>query len=656
MQYQHDAWNLKDGLPSNVIIGILQSPDGYLWIQTLAGLARFDGVRFTVFDRTNTPALHDATSLLITPLLVDRRGAMWLGTTAGLVQYANGAFRRAPIRGGLPMPGVGRLADDGMGTFWMVQGIIPGSRVYVLRDGEVAPASTTPRLPGDVTVVLTRARGGVWVGTRGHGVIRVVDGVATTIVGADALPDPRIIALFESRDGTIWIGTEAGFAWLRDGVLTSHPFGGGRQDGRVTSFAEDEHRLLMPDGAVKHVRVFFRDTGNPGAPEFIGAATDITEWKEAEEKLRQSEAYLAEAQRLSSTGTFGWSVGGDCHFWSEETYRIFDYEQSTPITLQAILDRVHPEDLELVRRLIAETREGREIDHEYRLLMPDGRVKHVHIVAHGVRDRNGRLEIVGALQDVTQQRHSEEALGKLRSDLAHFARVASIGALTASIAHEVNQPLAGVVTNASTCLRMLEGEAPSLEGARRTARRAIRDAVRASEVISRLRALLSRKPPAAGPVDLNEATREVIALSRSELQLGRAVTRLELAEDLPLVTGDRIQLQQVIINLLRNAFEAMNDVEDRQREIVIRTARDGDDRVCLSVHDSGVGFGPDGAERLFDAFYTTKPDGMGIGLSVSRSIIESHGGRLWAVPNEGPGATFAFSIPRGAGDSVDAAR
>jgi signal transduction histidine kinase len=256
---------------------------------------------------------------------------------------------------------------------------------------------------------------------------------------------------------------------------------------------------------------------------------------------------------------------------------------------------------------------------------------------------------------VTRQRRSEEELGKLHSDLTHFARVASIGALTASIAHEVNQPLAGIVANSNTCLRRLASDPPDVEGARAPARRAIRDAVRASEVISRLRALLSRRPPVVEPVDLNEATREVMALSRSELRRGRTVARPELAEDLPLVLGDRIQLQQVVINLLRNALEAMSDVEDRPREIVIRTARGDDDRVWLSVRDSGVGVPPEEAERLFDAFYTTKPDGMGIGLSVSRSIVESHGGRLWAMPNDGPGATFVFSVPRCTDGPADAA-
>jgi signal transduction histidine kinase len=223
----------------------------------------------------------------------------------------------------------------------------------------------------------------------------------------------------------------------------------------------------------------------------------------------------------------------------------------------------------------------------------------------------------------------------------------SLGTLTASIAHEVSQPLSGIVTNTSTCLRMLTCDPPNVDGARETARRAIRDGDRASEVIARLRALFSREPANGEPLDLNAATRDVIALSRSELQRGRAFVRLELADDLPLVSGDRVQLQQVIINLLRNASEAMSGIDDRPREIVIRTERTTDNSVCLSVRDSGVGFEPLGAEKLFDAFYTTKDSGMGIGLSVSRSIIEHHHGRLWAVPNDGPGVTFSFTIPDG---------
>jgi signal transduction histidine kinase len=218
--------------------------------------------------------------------------------------------------------------------------------------------------------------------------------------------------------------------------------------------------------------------------------------------------------------------------------------------------------------------------------------------------------------------------------------------LTASIAHEVNQPLSGIITNASTCLRMLAADPPNFDGARETARRTIRDGYRASDVITRLRALFSNKGTTAEPVDLNEATREVITLLRSELQRSQVILQAELSDDLPSVIGDRVQLQQVILNLLRNASDAMNDVDDRPRELVIRTARDEDDRVRLTVRDTGVGFDPQAVDRLFDAFYTTKNDGMGIGLSVSRSIIESHHGRLWAEPNDGPGATFSFSIPQ----------
>jgi signal transduction histidine kinase len=217
--------------------------------------------------------------------------------------------------------------------------------------------------------------------------------------------------------------------------------------------------------------------------------------------------------------------------------------------------------------------------------------------------------------------------------------------LTASIAHEVNQPLSGIITNASTCLRMLAADPPNVDGARETARRTIRDGNRASDVITRLRALFSKQDAAAEAVDLNEAARKVIALSLSEIQRSRAILRQEFADGLPPVTGDRVQLQQVILNLLLNASDAMRDINDRPRLLVVRTEHDKNDHIRLSVQDAGTGFDPKGAAKLFDAFYTTKSGGMGIGLSVSRSIIESHRGRLWATPNDGAGATFAFSVP-----------
>jgi len=287
----------------------------------------------------------------------------------------------------------------------------------------------------------------------------------------------------------------------------------------------------------------------------------------------------------------------------------------------------------------------KEIEYEHRLLMPDRTIRYVHVIAHAILDQQEQLEYIGAVQDVTQRRLSEEALTKARSELAHVARITSLGVMTASIAHEVNQPLSGIVTNAGTCLRMLDANPPNLDGARETARRMIRDSNRASEVITRLRQLFSKKEITIEPVDLNEATREIVALSFSELQINRVILRQELADELPLVAGDRVQLQQVILNLLRNASDAMSGVDDRPRELVIRTERDEFDCIRLTVKDTGVGITQHDMERLFEAFYTTKSDGMGMGLFVSRSIIERHSGRLWATANDGPGATFSFSIP-----------
>jgi signal transduction histidine kinase len=276
------------------------------------------------------------------------------------------------------------------------------------------------------------------------------------------------------------------------------------------------------------------------------------------------------------------------------------------------------------------------------------------MVANQVDTDDGQTEYVGALQDVTPRRLSEEALGAARSELAQVARAMSLGVLTASIAHEVNQPLSGIITNAGACLRMLAADPPNLNGARETARRTIRDGNRASDVISRLRALFTKREVTTEWVDLNQVVRDVIALSSVELQRGRVVVRVELADGLPAAAGDRVQLQQVTMNLLLNAADAMSAVSGRSRDVLISTRVDADDCVHVSVTDAGVGLDPQGANRIFDPFYTTKPLGMGIGLSVSRSIIESHRGRLSAISNDGPGATFEFSIPRTLEDALTA--
>lgn len=402
-------------------------------------------------------------------------------------------------------------------------------------------------------------------------------------------------------------------------------------------FRKDGSRVpIMLGGAL------FEGSGNDG----VAFILDLRQQKRAQEELRRSEAFLAEAQRLTHLGSYSWRMATGEIKWSEQLYRIYEFEIGVPITTELIRTRVHPEDVTLIERMVEQARSGRnDFEWQYRLLMLDHSIKYLHAVVHASRDQNGQLEYIAAVQDVTAQRLAEEARDKARSELAHVARAMSLGTLAASIAHEINQPLAGIVTNASTCQRMLSAEPPNIGGALETSRRTIRDANRASEVITRLRALFNRKETATESVDLNETAREVIALSLSGLQRNAVVVRMELADTLPRVTGDRIQLQQVILNLLRNAADAMSSTDDRPKILLVRTERDKENQVRLSVRDSGIGFTPQTAEKIFEGFYTTKTDGMGIGLSVSRSIIEAHGGRIWATANDGPGSTFSFAVP-----------
>jgi PAS domain S-box-containing protein len=340
--------------------------------------------------------------------------------------------------------------------------------------------------------------------------------------------------------------------------------------------------------------------------------------------------------------------------WLEYTGQTLEFVQSSP---EAWMTGIHPEDREEAARRFWDgihTGQGFTMEVRFRRLH-DGEYRWHLNRAVALRDEEGKvLRFVGTCTDIEDVKRSQEnwkraqeELRNTQAELAHMTRVMTMGELTASIAHEINQPLSGIITNANTCLRMLAADPPNVDGARETARRTIRDGNRASDVITRLRALFSKKDASTESVDLNEATREVIALSSSKLQKNKVILGLELADDLPFVTGDRVQLQQVILNLLVNASDAMSTVDGRPRKLLIKTEQDEGDRVRLTVKDTGVGFDPETAGRLFDAFYTTKDDGMGVGLSVSRSIIESHHGRLWAVQNDGPGATFAFSVPRG---------
>jgi PAS domain S-box-containing protein len=367
-----------------------------------------------------------------------------------------------------------------------------------------------------------------------------------------------------------------------------------------------------------------------------------------EEKLQRSEAYLAEAQRLTHTGSWAWRVTGkDAVHLSEEWYRIYGFDpENGPPALEQLLQRIHPEDRArwqaALDRAIAE-RSNYEV--EFRILLPDGSVKHLHTIGHPVLNASGDLtQFVGSSTDITQRKLAEEALRQAQGDLAHVSRMTTMGELTASLAHEVNQPIAAAVIDANTCLRWLTRDQPDLEEAREAALRMAKDATRAADIVSRIRLLFRNVKPLRELVDVNEVIQEMIVLLRGEATQYAISVRAELASDLPQVMGDRVQLQQVLMNLLLNGMEAMKDV-DATRELIINSQPAKNEQVVVSVSDTGVGLPPQQAEQIFNAFFTTKPNGTGMGLRISRSIIESHGGRLWAANNSARGARFCFTLP-----------
>jgi PAS domain S-box-containing protein len=383
----------------------------------------------------------------------------------------------------------------------------------------------------------------------------------------------------------------------------------------------------------------------------IGASKisrDITERKQAEEKLRRSEAYLAEGQRLSHTGSWAWNVQTGDLFWSQEQYRILGlHPEKVKPSYEMAFELVHPEDRPILRRDFEKAvNEQRDFESDYRITRPDGTIRHIHSLAHPVFNESGALiEYVGTVVDMTECKRAEEAARSAQSELAHAARALTLAELTASIAHEVNQPLGAIVADGQACLRLLARGEPDFEEVREAVACMISDAMRAHNVIGRIRALLKKNAHGKAPLDINETIQEVIALTAVELGKNQVLLRTELEADLPPVLADRIELQQVLLNLILNGCEAMSGSGWRPRELLISSRKCETDEVMVSVRDSGVGIDPQTAERLFDAFFTTKEGGLGLGLSISRRIIEAHGGRIWSAPNEDRGAILRFTLP-----------
>ena len=384
-----------------------------------------------------------------------------------------------------------------------------------------------------------------------------------------------------------------------------------------------------------------------GLPLFAGAVVDITERKRAEEELRRSEATLAEAQQISRTGSWRLKVSTGELSWSAEHFRIFAYDPATTRPSRATyMERVHTEDKAWLEKDIERAvREKLRFKHEYRIALPDGSVKHLQSVGQPDIGASGDDEFVGTVMDITDRRHAEEAVRNAQAELARVARLTTMGELVASIAHEINQPLAAIVTQSEAALRFLHRDEPDLDEARDALTCIGRDGVRAADVIRGLRALAKKSGPELANVDINDAIREVLALTRGELQRQDIVLRTELAAgDLP-VMGDRVQLQQVLLNLIMNGVEAMRGMTERTRELTVSSMPAEPSSVLVAVEDTGPGLEPAIAQRIFEPFFTTKPDGMGMGLSICRSIIESHGGRFWASPRVPCGTVFQFTAP-----------
>ena len=375
---------------------------------------------------------------------------------------------------------------------------------------------------------------------------------------------------------------------------------------------------------------------------------EVLQRQRAEEALQRSEAYLAEAQRISRTGSFGWDVSSGQIFWSEETFRIFEYDPANKPTVEVILLRTNPEDRVFVQETLDQiARDKKAFDFEHRLRLPDGSVKYVQLVGHpSINDESGNFEFVGAVTDITERRRAEEERERLRqvqADLTHVTRMTSMGELTASLAHEIKQPISAAVTDAKTCLRWLGRDVPDVPEAREAASRLVKDVTRAADIIGRVSLLFKKGALQRELVDVNELIREMIILLRSEGNRYSISIRTELAEDLPKVMADRVQLQQVFMNLMLNGIDAMKETTGGC-ELTIKSEAD-DGQLLISVSDIGVGLPPEQADLIFRAFFTTKDNGTGMGLPISRSIIESHGGRLWAAGASGRGATFQFTLP-----------
>jgi signal transduction histidine kinase len=413
---------------------------------------------------------------------------------------------------------------------------------------------------------------------------------------------------------------------------------------------EHDYRLMLADGSIKHIHAVLHPVTDRSRRirEIIGTATDVTDRVRAESELRRSEAYLTEAQSISHTGCWARNPTSGALFWSQEEWRIFELDpKKTTLSYEIFLQMVHPED----RASLEETstravREKRAYDIPFRIILPDGSIKHIHSVGKPFFDESGDvMEYIGVSMDVTERKRDETALQSAQAELARVARLTTIGELAASIAHEINQPLSAISTNSLAALRWLGHEVPNVAEAKQALDRVGKDARRASDVIGRIRALLKHEKPKYTALEINDVINEVVTITQSALQARGVSVRLDLSSELPPVLGDRVQLQQVIMNLIMNGADAMSLISSRPRILRLASRIDLPSSIVVAIEDSGTGLEAGLLDRIFDPLFTTKPDGMGMGLAICKSIVDGHGGRIWAVPDRSNGTIFHFTLP-----------
>lgn len=378
--------------------------------------------------------------------------------------------------------------------------------------------------------------------------------------------------------------------------------------------------------------------------EWYGATFDIQPRKQTEERLRRSEAFLRQGQMISMTGSVALNRVTGEHFWSEEAYRIFGLDPSVTPGFEAVLTRVHPDDLGHVRAAFARIERGEsDVRFEYRAVMPGGAVKHLLVLVNPAHAEDDGENVSGVIMDVTASKLAEEDMQRAQADLTRVTRIATMAELTASIAHEINQPISGVLTNSEACLRWINRPEPDLVEAREAVERAVLGARRVSEVVRQLRAIFARKAPEPTCFELGSVVRSTLPLLRTHMNQHRASVVIDLAKDEPSILADQVQLQQVLINLVMNGLQAPRGA-GVDRSLIIATSHRARE-VTLTVSDNGAGIDEDQLSAIFEPFVTTKPEGMGMGLSICRSIVESHGGRIFARSNASGGATVGFTFP-----------